>query len=319
MIVPLVGRGHVLGALTLVRAGGTAYTRGDLHAAQGLASRITTAVDQGRQYRGALQARTRFAGLVEGLDGIVWRPIRPRWDDLVSQRAETILGHPIRQWLEEPDSGTRSSMPTIARRCCPCCASARAAGRDVRLEYRMTTVDGRLIWIDNIVRPVAGEDGRVRRVQGLMLDVTHRQRLTEERDHLLEMAQAARVEAEASAERARFLSSASELLASSLDQSATLDSLVRLAVPDFADSCVVHLAEPIDGRRLHAAGEDPEGTGMADMLERLATSADLQTLLPALDRVKEGQPLLLSEIGPDWMESLAPSTSWRRSPRWSCR
>src|SRR6185436_19121752 len=306
MIVPLVGRGHVLGALTLVRASGAPYTRGDLHAAQGLASRITTAVDQGRQYRGALQARTRFAGLVEGLDGIVWEADPATMGmTFVSQRAETMLGHPVRQWLEEPGfwhtlihADDREAVLSLLR-------ERARSGRDVRLEYRMTTADGRLIWIDNIVRPVAGDDGRVRRVQGLMLDVTQRKKLTEERDHLLEMAQAARVEAEASAERARFLSSASELLASSLDQSATLDSLVRLAVPGFADWCVVHLAEPIDGRRLHAAGEDQEGTGMADMLERLATSADLQTLLPALDRVKEGQPLLLSEIGPDWMESLA--------------
>ena len=112
----------------------------------------------------------------------------------------------------------------------------------------MATVDGQLIWINNIVRPVAGDDGRVRRIQGLMLDVTQRKRLTAERDHLLEMAQAAQAEAEAAAERARFLAGASDLLASSLDQAATLDSLVRLAVPGFADWCVVHLAEPIGGR-----------------------------------------------------------------------
>jgi PAS domain S-box-containing protein len=306
MIVPLVGRGHVLGALTLVRAGGAPYTRADLHAAQGLASRITTAVDQGRQYRSALQARTRFAGLVEGLDGIVWEADPATLGmTFVSQRAETMLGHPVRQWLEEPGfwhtllhAEDREAVLSVLR-------ERARAGRDVRLEYRMNTADGRVLWIDNIVRPVAGEDGRVRRVQGLMLDVTQRKKLTEERDHLLEMAQAARVEAEAAAERARFLASASELLATSLDQSATLDSLVRLAVPGFADWCVAHLAEPIGGRRLHAAGEDPDGTGMAQMLERLATSADLQTLMPALDRVKEGQPLLLSEIGPDWMESLA--------------
>ena len=55
-------------------------------------------------------------------------------------------------------------------------------------------------------------------------------------------------------DRARFLAGASDLLASSLDQTATLDSLVRLAVPGFADWCVVHLAEPIAGRRLHTAG-----------------------------------------------------------------
>jgi signal transduction histidine kinase/CheY-like chemotaxis protein len=41
------------------------------------------------------------------------------------------------------------------------------------------------------------------------------------------------------------------------------------------------------------------------MFERLATSAELQALMPALDRVKDGHPLLLPEIGPEWMESLA--------------
>ena len=44
---------------------------------------------------------------------------------------------------------------------------------------------------------------------------------------------------------------------------------------------------------------------MAEMFERLATSAELQALMPALDRVKDGHPLLLPEIGPEWMESLA--------------
>jgi signal transduction histidine kinase/ActR/RegA family two-component response regulator len=40
------------------------------------------------------------------------------------------------------------------------------------------------------------------------------------------------------------------------------------------------------------------------MLERLATSVELQAFLPALDQVKEGQPLLLPEIGPAWLEGL---------------
>src|SRR4029453_16301090 len=66
MIVPLGGRGHARGAVTLVRPEGGPYTPADLSATQGLAGRITTAVDQGRKYRSAHQARTRFVGLVEG-------------------------------------------------------------------------------------------------------------------------------------------------------------------------------------------------------------------------------------------------------------
>ena len=305
MIVPLVGRGHVLGALTLVRAEGEPYTPADLGMTQGLAGRVTTAVDQGRKYRSAQQGRTRFVGLVEGLDGIVWEADPATLDiTFVSHRAEDLLGYPMRRWLDEPGFWLTLIHPDDREAVLSVLRDRARTGRDVRLEYRMATADGRLIWIDNIVRPVTGDDGRVRHVQGLMLDITQRKRVTEERDHLLEMAQAARVEAEAAAERARFLAGASDLLASSLDQTATLDSLVRLAVPGFADWCVVHLAEPIAGRRLHTAGTDPEGTGVAQMLERLATSVELQAFLPALDQVKEGQPLLLPEIGPAWLEGL---------------
>jgi PAS domain S-box-containing protein len=305
MIVPLVGRGHVLGALTLVRAEGGPYTPADLGMTQGLAGRVTTAVDQGRKYRSAQQGRTRFVGLVEGLDGIVWEADPATLEiTFVSHRAEDLLGYPVRRWLDEPAFWLTLIHPDDREAVLSVLRDRARSGRDVRLEYRMATADGRLIWIDNIVRPVTGDDGRVRHVQGLMLDITQRKRVTEERDHLLEMAQAARVEAEASAERARFLAGASDLLASSLDQTATLDSLVRLAVPGFADWCVVHLAEPIAGRRLHTAGTDPEGTGVAQMLERLATSVELQAFLPALDQVKEGQPLLLPEIGPAWLEGL---------------
>jgi len=141
-------------------------------------------------------------------------------------------------------------------------ARARAVGRDVRLEYRMATADGQLnTGSTNIVRPVAGDDGRVRRIQGLMLDVTQRKRLTAERDICWRWRRPPRPTR--GVRRAGALPRRRQRPAClSLDQAATLDSLVRLAVPGFAD-CVSCTWPSHRGPPPARAGEDREGTGMA--------------------------------------------------------
>ena len=304
LIAPLVSRGHVVGALTLVRGEGQRYEAADLALVQELANRAATAVDQGRQYRRAHEAHARFAGLVDGLDAIVWEAdphtLEPTF---VSQRAESLLGYPLRQWLGDAGFWTRLIHPDDRDAALAVLHEDAALGRECLLEYRMVAADGRFVWINNIVQPVRGDDGQVGLLRGLMIDVTGTKRLAEERDRLLAAEQAARADAEAAAQRARFLAEASDLLSSSLDRSATLDSLARLAVPAFADWCLVHLAEPVGGR-LHAAGGDADGARVAEAVERLAPALELPALLPFLDRVRAGEPLLVPEIGPAWLESL---------------
>ena len=305
MVVPLVSPSHVLGALTLARADGEAYGASDLAIAQELATRAAIALEHGRQYRRAEDAHTRFAGLLDGLDAIVWEaePVTLALT-FVSHRAESLLGHPLRQWLGDGSFWTRLIHPDDREAALAALHEHAATGRECRLEYRMVAADGRFVWITNIVQPVVPETGGPGRLRGLMIDVTERKRLAEERDRLLAVEQAARADAEASAQRARFLAEASNLLSSSLDRGATLDSLVRLAVPAFADWCLVHLAEPVGGRRLHAAGADADGVRVAEAVERLAPALELPALLPFLERLKDGEPLLVSDVGPAWLESL---------------
>jgi PAS domain S-box-containing protein len=305
MVVPLVSRGHVAGVLTFGRSGGEGYAPGDLSVAQELAGRAAAAVDGSRQYRRAQEAHARFAGLVDGLDAIVWEAdpvtLEPTF---VSHRAESLLGYPPRQWLGDAAFWTRLIHPDDREAALAELREHAAAGRQGRLEYRMVAADGRVVWIAAIVQPVRRDDGIVGQLRGLMIDVTDRKRLAEERDRVLAAEQAARADAEASAQRARFLAEASDLLSSSLDRGATLDSLARLAVPAFADWCLVHLAEPVGGRRLHAAGADADGARVAEALERLAPALELPALLPIIERVKAGEPLLVPEIGPAWLEGL---------------
>ena len=305
MLVPLISRGHVVGVLTLARVGGEAYAAADLVAAQELAGRLATAVDHGRQYRRAQEAHARFAGLVDGLDAIVWEadPITLELT-FVSHRAESLLGYPLRQWLGDAGFWTRLIHPDDRDATLDELREHAAAGRECRLEYRMSAADGRIVWISNIVQPVARDGEGLGQLRGLMIDVTGRKVLAEERDRLLAAEQAARAEAETSAQRARFLAEASNLLSSSLDRGATLDSMVRLAVPAFADWCLVHLSEPVDGRRLHAAGGDADGARVAEAIQHLAPGLELPGLVPFLERMREGEPLLVSDIGPAWLESL---------------
>jgi PAS domain S-box-containing protein len=305
MLVPLVNRGHVVGALTLVRASGEPYVAAELTVAQELASRVALALEHGRQYRHAQEEHARFAGLVDGLDAIVWEAdpntLAPTF---VSHRAESLLGYPLRQWLGDAAFWTRLIYPDDRDVVLAQLREHAAAGRECRLEYRMAAADGRIVWINNIVQPVLREGGDVAHLRGFMIDVTERRRLAEERDRLLLAEQAARADAEVAAQRARFLAEASDLLSSSLDRSATLDSLARLAVPAFADWCLVHLTEPVAGRRLHAAGADADGVRVAEAVERLAPALELPAVLPYLERIKDGEPLLLPDIGPAWLESL---------------
>jgi len=305
MLVPLVSHGRVVGVLTLVRGGGEAYAAADLAVAQELAGRAATAVDHNRQYRQAQQAHARFAGLLDGLDAIVWEadPVTLQMT-FVSHRAESLLGYPLRQWQGDASFWMRLIHPDDREAALAGLREHAADGRQCRLEYRMAAADGRLMWISNIVQPVLRDAGGVGQLRGLMIDVTDRKRLAEERDRLLAAEQAARADAETSAQRARFLAEASDLLSSSLDRGATLDSLARLAVPAFADWCLVHLAEPVAGRRLHAAGADADGVRVAEAVERLAPALELPALLPFLERMKEGEPLLVPDIGPAWLESL---------------
>jgi len=253
----------------------------------------------------AQEAQARVVALVDGLDAIVVEAdpvtLEPTF---VSRRAESLLGYPVRQWLEDAEFWTRLIHPDDRDAALAELRGLAAAGTECRLEYRMVAADGRLVWIAGIVWPVRRDDGAVGQLRGLMIDVTDRKRMTEEHDRRLAAEQAARADAEATARRARFLAEASELLSSSLDRGATLDSLAHLAVPAFADWCLVHLAEPVGGRRLHAAAAGADGLRVARALERLAPELEVAALLPLIERVKAGEPLLVPEIGPAWLEGL---------------
>lgn len=79
-----------------------------------------------------------------------------------------------------------------------------------------------------------------------------------ERSRLYDAERAARAAAEEAGERMRFLAEASRVLSSTLDYEVTLADLGRLAVPEVADVCLVHLVEGGELRLVVAAHTRPE-------------------------------------------------------------
>ena len=87
-----------------------------------------------------------------------------------------------------------------------------------------------------------------------------------ERTRLYEAERSARAAAEEAGERMAFLAEASRVLSSTLDYEVTLAELGRLAVPEIADVCLVHLVEDDELRLVVAAHTRPErGELLADV------------------------------------------------------
>ena len=92
-------------------------------------------------------------------------------------------------------------------------------------------------WLASIY-PVAASDGTLLGLGSVVVDITERKRA--------ELAE-------------RLLARASELFSTTLDLDTVIEGVVRLAIPDFADSCHLYLVEPGGaGRRVAMADVDPD-------------------------------------------------------------
>lgn len=80
--------------------------------------------------------------------------------------------------------------------------------------------------------------------RAFLLAVAHQCAQALDRARLYQAAQDARAATEAARQRQAFLAEVSSILASSLDYEETLSSVAELAVPRFADWCIVHILAP---------------------------------------------------------------------------
>ncbi|MEM9557407.1 MAG: response regulator [Acidobacteriota bacterium] len=152
-----------------------------------IAPRIVSALEEGRRKRAEsdlVRSRTRFLELADSIDGVVWEADAETLRFLyVSQRACSILGHPLAMWLGPPGRWLDMVHPEDRER-------ARTARREVAdggdgraVEYRMLCANGEVVWMRDVLSTTLSLDAAarpVRRLCGVMIDVTEQRRHHEE-------------------------------------------------------------------------------------------------------------------------------------------
>jgi len=126
------------------------------------------------------QAEERFHDIVNTIEGIVWEADASTFDiTYASQRAERLLGYPIKEWFQpgfwvdriHPED--RDAMLAYSNQC-------HLEGLEsYELEYRLIAKDGRIVWVRDLIS-VGKENETARWLRGIMVDITHRKKIEEQ-------------------------------------------------------------------------------------------------------------------------------------------
>ncbi|HLW64961.1 MAG TPA: PAS domain S-box protein, partial [Gemmataceae bacterium] len=223
------------------------------------------------------QSEQRFHQLADVMPQIVWtaRPdgntdyMNKRWSEFTGLSDK--VGNEGWRTVLHPDDGKRA-----AERWAVCLETGETFDMEVRLFDRH-----RHMYRWHLMRTVAARDeaGKVARWFGTATDI-HEQKHAQESSH--------------------FLSEASAALASVVDYESTLQKVVNMAVPYFADWAAVDVADDGALRRLAVAHQDPKKMELAHELMRLYP-IDLQAQGGIGAVFRTGKPEILSELTDDML------------------
>lgn len=116
-----------------------------------------------------------FADILDTLDAIVWEADASTFEfTYVSDGATAILGYPPAAWIGVPGFWESLIHPAERDEVVRFCVTATRECRDHRFEYRAIAADGRVVWLEDVVRVVADETGRARLIRGVMTDISAR-------------------------------------------------------------------------------------------------------------------------------------------------
>ncbi|MEM9981917.1 MAG: PAS domain S-box protein [Bacteroidota bacterium] len=128
-------------------------------------------------YETIRKTKEQYERLINSIDVIVWEY---DWEKqvyrFISEHVKDFLGYPVESWYNIPNF-----WETILYEEDRAAIQARmhkqvAALQNYTTEYRAETIEGEMIWIEEVVTIVV-EDGKPVRLQGIMVDITQRKAL----------------------------------------------------------------------------------------------------------------------------------------------
>ena len=262
LTAPLMVRGRTLGALTFGWRRERAFDQEDIELAEQLARRVALALDNSALYQEAHDERERLSALVRQLPlGVVIAEAPSGREVLANARAEEILGRSRSTEVDAPH------MEPVRR------SLDGDSVSDAELVLRRA--DGSLGVVSISAEPVRDADGRIVAAVATLFDLTDYRR----REEALS-----------------FLAEASQALTRSLDFTATLADLVRLAVPRLADWCSIDLLERGRIRNVEVANVDPTAVERV-RAELQRRPADMDGTTGAAAAIRSGRSELVTEVG----------------------
>ncbi len=120
--------------------------------------------------------KERLGDILRDVDAIVWEADPQTWEfSFVSERAEEILGYPVTQWLNDRDFWVNVIHPEDREQAAARWMQGTDGREDHSFVYRAVAADGRVVWLQDVVRVICGEQGPTV-LRGLMIDITERKR-----------------------------------------------------------------------------------------------------------------------------------------------
>ena len=315
LAVPLIWRGRSFGLLEVDSTEPNVFNDGDLALMQAVAAVLSGPIELARRYAGQVQARQHVEQLAaeratilgQIVDGVIIADPAGRIT-FINEAALRLHGTTDPQTLTEHDGLISQALTLDGRRYPPDeLPLARAVLHDetvVAAEWRIRRPDETEIIAQGSATPVVAEDGRRLGAVLVLRDITTQRTLEHQKDELLAARDQALREVEAAQWRLAFLAEASTILVASLDYTATLTSVTRLAVPHLADWCMVHMREQDGSIRQFAAAhvDASKGELVRELDQRYPIAADAEYGYPKVMRT--GQPELIAQCpGPDFGHS----------------
>jgi len=117
-----------------------------------------------------------YRRMLDMMPGIVYTasPDEPGRMLYVNRRVEVMLGFSPEAWVEDPALWARQIHPEDRDRVLEAHEGASKERISLACEYRMLTRGGRTVWVQDQCVPVLDEQGRLKWIQGLLLDITER-------------------------------------------------------------------------------------------------------------------------------------------------
>jgi PAS domain S-box-containing protein len=173
---PLVdSEGHRLGAVCVLdrRPGELSPVQTD--ALRAIARQVMSQLELRRISVAEDAARRRFRMLVEQLPGATYiEEFGATSASYISPQIETLSGYTAQEWVSQPDFFAEAMHPEDRERVLVAFAAAHDSFELIRIEYRLVTKDGRVIWIHDEAAVARDDDGHPLYLQGYLADVTRR-------------------------------------------------------------------------------------------------------------------------------------------------